>query len=236
MSAFVLKIIAMVSMLCDHSSYLIFGHFSYLNYIGRIAFPIFAFQISEGYIHTRSLKNYFIRLFSFALISQIPFMLFGSIYSSSISLNVFFTLFLGLLAVKIFDTLHNLDCKNKYIHYLYNFIGITLFILIAIISSLLHCDYGYYGVTVIFMFHLLKSKKILMNIVFIICTIIFYFKYLLVNILYFEKYSLIIFFTCLSLVFINLYNNKKGKDTKYLLYLFYPLHLLVIWLIYYKFL
>ena len=72
MSAFVLKIIALISMLCDHSSYLIYGKFSFLNYIGRLAFPIFAFQISEGYIHTKNLKRYFLRLFLFAIISQAP--------------------------------------------------------------------------------------------------------------------------------------------------------------------
>ena len=62
MSSFVLKIIAVVSMLIDHSSYLIFNEFSFMNYIGRLAFPIFAFLITEGYIHTSNLKKYFFRL------------------------------------------------------------------------------------------------------------------------------------------------------------------------------
>lgn len=59
MSSFVLKIIAVITMFIDHLGYTIFGKFSYLNYIGRISFPIFAFQISEGYIHTKNLKNIF---------------------------------------------------------------------------------------------------------------------------------------------------------------------------------
>ena len=63
MSACVLKIIAIISMTFDHMSYLIFGEFSFMNYIGRIAFPIFAYQITEGYIHTHNLKKYFFRLF-----------------------------------------------------------------------------------------------------------------------------------------------------------------------------
>ena len=81
MSSFILKLIAIFSMTCDHISYLIFGRFSFLNYIGRFAFPIFAYQITEGYIHTSNLKKYFLRLLVFALISQIPFMLFLSIVS-----------------------------------------------------------------------------------------------------------------------------------------------------------
>lgn len=52
MSSFVLKIIAIISMVFDHGGYVLFKSISPFNYIGRIAFPIFAFQISEGYIHT----------------------------------------------------------------------------------------------------------------------------------------------------------------------------------------
>ena len=47
-------------MFIDHLGYAIYGKFSYLNYIGRIAFPIFAFQISEGFVHTKNIKKYFI--------------------------------------------------------------------------------------------------------------------------------------------------------------------------------
>lgn len=228
MSAFVLKVIALISMACDHSSYVLFGHFSFLNYIGRMAFPIFAFQISEGYIYTKNLKNYLLRLFTFALISQAPFMLFTSMYSSQFSLNIFFTLFLGLFAVTVFDMLYKLDYKNKGMHYLYILIGFIFVVLTAIMSNVFHCDYGYYGITIIFIFYLLKEHKILMNLAFIICTVLYYLR----NLLYssnFEIYLWIIVFTCLPLVFINLYNNKKGKDTKYFLYLFYPIHLLILW-------
>ena len=73
MSSFALKLIAIISMLFDHAGYAIYGKLSWCNFIGRLAFPIFAFQITEGYIHTKNLKNYFFRLGIFALISQIPF-------------------------------------------------------------------------------------------------------------------------------------------------------------------
>ncbi len=230
MSAFILKLIALFTMTCDHISYLIFGHFSPLNYIGRIAFPIFAFQISEGYIHTKNLKKYILRLFLFALISQVPFSLFLSIFTSSFSLNIFFTLFLGLISIIIYDRLNKIDCRNKAVHYLYKFLGLLCAIFIAFISEILHCDYGYFGVAIIFVFFLFKRNKLMMNIAFMLCTIIFYFEYLLVPSLY-TKYLLIIAFTLAPLLFINLYNNKKGKDTKYFLYLFYPIHLLIIYLL-----
>ena len=66
MSAFVLKIIACITMFIDHLGYAVFhGEASWFNYVGRLAFPIFAFQISEGYIHTKNLKKYFYRLVIF---------------------------------------------------------------------------------------------------------------------------------------------------------------------------
>ena len=91
MTSFVLKLIALVTMFCDHFGDAFVGHYSFFNIIGRIAFPIFAFQISEGYIHTKNLKKYIIRLLGFAIISQIPFHLFLKDFlpSSVGNLNIF---------------------------------------------------------------------------------------------------------------------------------------------------
>ena len=230
MSSFVLKIIALISMTCDHSSYLIFRKFSYLNYIGRLAFPIFAFQISEGYSHTKSLKKYFLRLFLFALISQAPFALFRSTYFKSFSLNVFFTLFLGLATITVFDMFHKIECKEKFMHYLNDFFGIICVISIAIIAQVSHCDYGAYGVVIIFIFYLFKNHTHLMNIAFILSTVVWQFKNLTSG-SNFNIYLLITLFTCLPLVFINLYNNKKGKNIKYFLYIFYPIHFIILYLL-----
>jgi len=232
MSAFILKIIALISMACDHTSYLIFKKFSFLNYIGRFAFPIFAFQISEGYIHTRNLKKYFLRLFLFALISQAPFALFRSSYFTGFSLNVFFTLFLGLSAITLFDMFHKIESKDKILHYLNDLFGIICVISLAIIAEFTKCDYGAYGVAIIFIVYLFKKNKILMNIAFILATVIWQFKNLKSG-SNFNIYLLITICTCLPLVFIDLYNNKKGKDIKYVLYLFYPIHLLILYALYF---
>ena len=103
MTSFVLKIIALISMLSDHLGYIIFGRFSFMNCIGRLAFPIFAFSITEGFNHTKNLKKYLYRLSIFAIVSQIPFMLFMSTFTSRFSLNILFTLLLGLIAISIYD-------------------------------------------------------------------------------------------------------------------------------------
>lgn len=216
MSSFVLKIIAIITMFIDHIGYAIFGKFSFFNYIGRIAFPIFAFQISEGYTHTRNLKKYFLRLFIFAIVSQIPFILFGKIISNDFTLNIFFTLLLGLSCIYIYD-------KSKY-----KIIGIISSILLGALSEFLHCDYGFYGVAIIFLFYIFKSDVIKSSMAFILATTIKYlipiFKYGFYNV-----YLYLLICTLIPIIFISLYNGKKGKDTKYLLYLFYPIHLLLIY-------
>lgn len=220
MSAFVLKIIAVLTMFIDHIGYVINdGQFSYFNYIGRIAFPIFAFQISEGYIHTKNLKKYFLRLFLFAIISQVPFMLFDSIITTEINLNVFFTLLLGLFAILVYD-----KCK-------YKIIGVFVALLIGLLAQFSNCDYGFYGVAIILIFYMCKNNFINSSLFFIFATAI---RYLIPIIKYglYPAYFHLFLCTCIGLIFIASYNGKKGKDTKYLLYLFYPIHLLLIYGIY----
>ena len=83
MSVFALKMLALIAMACDHIG-LVFGwdgwallpfDASILRYIGRIAFPIFAFCLAEGWRHTRNREAYLSRLALFAALSQIPFTL-----------------------------------------------------------------------------------------------------------------------------------------------------------------
>lgn len=218
MTSFVLKIIAMITMFIDHVGYVIFGKLSYFNYIGRIAFPIFAFQISEGYLHTSNLKKYLFRIGLFAIISQIPYALFLSLYSSDFSLNIFFTLFLGLFAIALYDKMPN------------KLIALIPVIAICYLAKVIHVDYGTFGVAIIFIFYLFKDSKILMNISYILLVFL---KYLNNFINYnFRPVDIYLFLGTLSaLIFINLYNGKQGKKIKYILYIFYPLHLLILYFI-----
>lgn len=227
MNAFILKIIAIITMFIDHLGYAVFkGKASYFNYIGRLSFPIFAFQVSEGYIHTHNVKKYLSRLLIFAIISQIPFMLFHSIINEEFSLNVIFTLLLGLITIIAYDKLHIA-------------ISLPVAIIIGIIAQVLKCDYGFYGVAIIFLFYICRKNKVLLASSFILATICNYAYYVL---LYWENgldivkkafdyYLPYAICTIFAIVPIILYNKKKGPNTKYLLYLFYPLHLLVIYAI-----
>lgn len=166
----------------------------------------------------------------FALISQIPFMLFLSTHTNPWHLNIFFTLIFGLLAITIYDKLDKLECRNMAMHRLYQILGILSAVIFCAIAEFTKCDYGYFGVLIIFCFYFFRNHKILMNLSIILCILYYYKAYLL-------YYSTLLYIgipicTALPLIFINLYNHKKGKDTKYFLYLFYPSHLLVIYALY----
>ena len=223
MNAFVLKLIAVISMLFDHTGYLIFGKASFLNYIGRLALPIFAFQIAEGYTHTKNLKKYILRLFIFALISQIPFQIFNTIFFDRFMINVMFTLCFGLLSITIFDK------YNK-------FLGILITALLAFIAEKLSFDYGAYGVIIILLFFIFKNNLYLKGATFILATFAHYFLAVIpygidTCIRVFTTINPIPIYaicTCVAILPILLYNGKKGRNIKYFLYLFYPIHLLII--------
>lgn len=84
--------------------YVLFPDLILLRIIGRLSFPIFMFLIEEGYIHTRSVNRYMIRLGVFAILSEIPFDLaFHGELLEFQNQNIFFTLLLGLVAIKIYD-------------------------------------------------------------------------------------------------------------------------------------
>ena len=239
MTSFLLKIIGIISMLSDHIGDAIIGHFSNFNLIGRIAFPIFAFQAVQGYLHTRDFKKYMQRLFIFALISQFPFTLFLSTFTKTIYLNIFFTFMLGLLALFLYD-----KCKNK-------LIGVMAVIICSVVGELIKVDYGAFGILLIFNFYFFEAefeklcnfqsvklfnknilcKKYLMSITTIILCFAKYLQNIIKTPMLKTHYLKCGLFTSLSLIFILAYNQKQGAKLKYLFYIFYPLHLLILYLI-----
>ena len=193
-------------MFLDHYHYIVGGS-EILNVIGRIAFPIFAFTLNEGYVHTRSLKKYLLRLFIFAVSIQMPSILFGYDYP----MNIFFTLFLGLLSIYIF----NLKKMNVILKII--LIGFILFF-----SQKFKLDYGMYGILVIINFNIFRNNKfkILMN--FLVLNIY--------NVIFPKVFDLpdTQLFSLISLVFIFMYNGEKGRSMKYFFYLFYPIHFFIL--------
>lgn len=212
MSGFVLKIIACITMVLDHVKLVIPSTQVTFNFIaGRIAFPIFAFLITEGYAHTKDLIKYVKRLALVGLISQIPY---GILIKDFSALNIMFTLILGLFVITIYDKI-----EKKYI-------SIPLCLLIIVIGELIQVDYGWFGVALILLLYIFKNKKQILPIVYIMLVILyFYIRGMLilhpVCISYFVGYII-------SIILIMLYNGKQGKKMKYLFYLVYPVHMIIL--------
>lgn len=170
-----------------------------------------------------------------------------------LSLNVFFTLFFGLLAIYLYDFVLKLFERNSpktsialensiskgissklnketLFSVISKILGFIIVILIAYIAKLLHTDYGFWGVLLIFIFYLFRTKRLLMSIVFLLLCIA---KYLVsfINSGYNLIFVVLALFTFLPIIFITSYNGKQGPKLKYLLYVFYPLHLLILYLL-----
>lgn len=218
LTSFMLKIIAICAMAIDHIGDGFIGHFSFCNLIGRIAFPIFAFFIAEGYIHTSSKKRYAIRLLLFGILSQIPFSLFCSTFTNEFTLNIFFTLLAGLLAVWFYDT-----AKKK-------IMGFSGVLVLCLLAEFLHFDYGFYGVWIIFLFFLCRDFEALRILLFSVSTFLFYLPTIIRSDFYYITYLLPIC-TIAPLFLMHFYQGKQGKKLGLFFYVFYPAHLLLIWLI-----
>lgn len=98
LSGSALKVIAVISMVIDHSAYYLMEHetllYEVMRCFGRIAFPVFAFLIAEGFQHTRNRIKYFLQLLGFAVVSEVPWYLLNGADGTH---NVLFTLALGVM-------------------------------------------------------------------------------------------------------------------------------------------
>ncbi|MFZ2708594.1 MAG: TraX family protein [Leptotrichiaceae bacterium] len=201
---FTLKIIAIITMFLDHY-YRIIGGPEWLSILGRLAFPIFAFSISEGYSHTKNVNKYLMRLLNFAIIIQLPNFLGFQEYP----LNIFFTLALGLFCLEILDN-NKINIVVRYIVVLY----------LCFLAEKTGLDYGAYGVILIILFNKLKNNKLYIFIAFLALNLV---------ILKIGNLSEMQIYSIFSLIPIFLYNGKKGYGMKYFFYLFYPLHFIFLY-------
>lgn len=230
LSGSTLKIIAMVTMLIDHIAAAVLlrllldmqNHmtnmeaynrlvvvYQVMRAIGRIAFPIYCFLLVEGFQKTRNLGKYILRLAIFAVIAEVPFDLCFT--SQPVSLDyqsVMLTLLIGVL------TMWGVSLLEKHVqNRLLMVSGSAVIILIgAAAAELLHTDYGYMGVICIMVIYVLRRVRWLQ--ITGGCLIFLW-----------EIWAPIAFIP------IAFYNGKRGLKLKYLFYLFYPVHLLLLYLI-----
>lgn len=218
-----LKLIAMVLMLIDHTASVLLRNFEpaitplfsigshqitiyYLcRLIGRMAFPVFAFLICEGYTHTSNKVKYGLNLLVFAFISEIPWNLEHSGTWHFYAQNVFFTLFLGYAGICALEKYRN-DYKKM---------AVCLLALLAV-SFLIRADYGMSGFGFIIFLYITRNQKLVQAIVGS-CFLSSRWK------------------AGLAFIPINMYNGKrgfiKGKVFKYAFYIIYPAHMLILFIL-----
>lgn len=220
-----LKMIAMAAMLIDHIGAAVLARVIYatgdmavydiyiiLRKIGRISFPIFCFLLVEGFIHTSDKRKYAVRLGMFALLSEVPFDLaFQSQVIGFEYQNVFFTLLLGLLSM--------IGCQYIEEKYPIRNMQVIFMELLTVgacmgAAELLKTDYGAVGVGCIILLYMLHSRP--------------FYPLLAGWILYLDNWMAV--FGFLLTLF---YNGKRGISLKYVFYLFYPVHLLILYMICY---
>ena len=220
LSGSTLKIIAMVTMLIDHigaavlARMIIAGNvelydtYRVLRMIGRVAFPIFCFLLIEGFVHTRNAGKYAARLCLFAILSEIPFDLaFASKVLEFEYQNVFFTLVIGLLTIMAYKKIEELENRTPMSKW---FLQLAAAIVGGCAAELLRTDYGMLGVVVIVAFYALRTNR--------------FFQIVAGCILFIENMTAL-----LAFVPVSLYNGTRGLRVKWLFYVFYPAHLLILY-------
>ena len=225
-----LKIIAMATMLIDHIGAAVLiryildmpNHtfsmdwyhqmmilYRVLRGIGRIAFPIYCFLLVEGFQKTRNLKRYILRLGIFAVIAEVPFDLcFTSRVFSTDHQSVMLTLLVGVI------TMWGVSLLEKHVQNgLLRISGeAAVIVLGAGAAELMNTDYGYMGILCIMVLYVLRRSK--WTQIAGGCLVFLW-----------EIWAPIAFIP------VAFYNGKRGLRLKYVFYLFYPLHLLILYLI-----
>ena len=205
-----LKGIACLTMLLDHIGAILFPQILWLRVIGRIAFPIYCFLLAEGAHYTKNPTKYALRLLVGLLLAEIPFDLaHGSL--SFAQQNVMFTLLLGFLAIQVVK-----HCSGP----------MRLWALLPILAAeLLRTDYGAMGVLTVLLFYItreMEERRMLQTV-----------GLLALGFSVFTG-SFIQPLAVLAMIPISLYSGKKAVHSSLLqwgFYLFYPVHLMVLWLI-----
>lgn len=227
----------MAFMLLDHLWATILTSQEWMTNVGRLAFPIFAFMIVEGYFHTRSRKKYMGRMLAFACISEIPFNLItGGRWLNPFHQNVLWTFLIAMVCMLAIDKV-----KASGRNILLKIIGIAGIVFLGwVVGTITFVDYYGFGVLTVLTFYAFRKKRwwdyvaqvLILYLINVELLGGYYFEVNLFGVtLEVVQQGLALF----ALPIIWLYNGELGYHKKwwqYFCYSFYPLHMIVLYLVF----
>ncbi|RVU54373.1 TraX family protein [Anaerosphaera multitolerans] len=237
-----LKLIAIIAMTIDHcaTAFIPYEHWLgiVMHFVGRITGPVMFYMAVEGYHRTSNLKRYIMRLGIFAVVSYFPFMLFrayGNIGNINFfDLNVIYTICLGVMAIHVNKTVNNVLLKVGVISLLLALSSIGDWAVIGIVI-MMGFDF-YYGdfKNQSFYYLIIILMSSLINYLYIPFRIVYLGLDDFISNLPMYKSMLSEFGLFIPIILLKYYNGERGSSSpfsKWIFYIYYPLHLLVIGII-----
>lgn len=258
MTTTALKILALVFMLIDHIGQFIPGVPVWFGWIGRISAPLFMFCVIWGFSYTLDKKNYLTRLYLFGVGMAIMNLILNKLYINTgvyITNNFISTLFLvGFLILLIYK-----NEKKLYIIFgIWQLVSSLLCIILvefiaipnfydatpsymfygSLFGNIFFIEGGIFFLVLGILLYLTRNNKKNLIIYYSSFSV---FTYLLIT--YFGSshnfgfISYLIPFTdyqwmmIAALPFMLVYNRQKGVGLKYLFYIFYPLHIAILYMV-----
>ena len=226
-----LKILAAIFMLIDHAGLMFFPNDMSFRIVGRLAFPIFAFMISEGARYTKNKLKYFLSIAGLALVCQVVFYIASK--SLYMSILVSFTLsIITIYALHYFKKcLFSKECK-LWKKILSGVIFVLTVLTVTVLNDVFDIDYGFFGCMAPVLASLFDFREIDAP-EFVKRTDNLFIRLLPFGIglvfLANASKSNIQIYSLFSLLLLLCYSEQRGKaKMKYFFYIFYPLHLVLL--------
>lgn len=229
LDAFWLKIIMVVLMTLDHLYINLFPDTLYWGHIAaRVVAPVFCYLVTDGMVHTSDRKKYILRILAFGLAMMLGNSILYAIFGRWIDNSILMSLAIGAAVIACIDNARDAEGGKKAL-------WIAAVAGLFAVSFLFEGQYMMPLMAVIFYF--LRLRPVIMWIVYFV---VFCVPYLFVYpaSVYLDEPLWAIqnlpsqFWMILAVIPILLYNGQRGfggKVSKYFFYVYYPLH---IWIIY----
>ena len=218
MSVFVLKLLAAACMLIDHAGLILFPSQMWMRAVGRLAFPLFAFFIGEGFFYTKNRTKYFLRIFLLGVACQIPYAVVGY----PLELGILITFSISLCLMELLSRAQTGFREGK------EGPAWLIAFTMAVAAAALLChhvsvDYGFFGILLpVWMTPFRKKSHRLAAFAAGLVALCVYFAY--------PTFLDVQILCLLALPLLLLYNGKPGKyRMKWFFYIFYPVHLALLW-------